>query len=1152
MSYLEEHVFADIEFEIPLTDIDGEFHQLIVDISGTFNIRFPGKLFLLRDARHLTVFDPVEVPEVPELPEGVGGGGGSGRLGGAGSHGQPPGGGRPTITSTPVPLTVDVRTPDGMPFTKDEVTLADLAKFRDVRGESKGHWTYRLFGRSSKYLSAPNSPVKAFPGSGYFKIILQERVPSKSAPPLVYAEIPAGGKERYNFDLFRVGTYVATASPPRMLKLIDPNGTTVATSDTGELRFPVSLQTIDLSRDANGKVRTWALDAREESPALDAPTAVFATVVETARIRTEQVTQRLQTLLGDGGGKIELFGRDMGEKVQLCIKINDEITAGTLDMHHLLEDYIPSDVNGQRHVEVGRAYVLGETERFIVKDFSDISPTLDFAVTFKLSIGTVRIGRIDIAFGPSEHSHQPSPLAPPIGPPVPCLKLNIAFSGEGSIETGGVKVATLTVSTIPIEVGLRQNADGTLLQEIWTAGNPLDVDISVGAAVAAGVLSPLVLGAAIALIESKESSYNDKIVEGITDFFTSVLKRAPRFLAVLLGDAFSFTSFRPEGDEFVLDYVAPVEPEPKPSKMYKAIIGRSVTEVGPHAQIIKPRTLGNTWEAGNLKEKIDHIFIVMMENRSFDHVLGYLAAAPNPENSDGLSADIVQAMQAFGPVRPLRQTAIGENEVHLRTKLDEHVGHGLRDVREQIAHTINADGRAILSPQGFIANFVKHRASDSEIEPADIMGYYTNDPRDSSNPDDQRDFDKPDKDLPFFDFLVKNYAWCERFFCSHPGPTLPNRMLWLTGDVQYDRTGEAILDNNKGDNFFLSRTHNICDLLTRKGISWRVYESPPSVAMLRMFARYSTDSTNIVPFSRERLTDDVMNEDVPSVVFIEPAMHHFPPNDDHPPADMYNGQLFLKDVYDAITAKDEVWGRSMLIITYDEHGGFYDHVIPPVAEIRTAPFVRGLPEHVLEPVREEGGSGGSGSGGGAGGGPGGRGGFGIVRELAEAVLAGEGELPESVIVGPLGDTRAPISEVFEGEPGLTPTPIEGHLSVTTHYGVRVPTFVVSPWVERGKGPDIVLDHCSILKTILACFLGDEKPFLSDRVHSSRSFDAYLNADAPRMGIASPDLEPLEEHMHRPADPIITKAVFRRQMQRGNVDYHDLTGMMARIIGPPRR
>jgi hypothetical protein len=73
--------------------------------------------------------------------------------------------------------------------------------------------------------------------------------------------------------------------------------------------------------------------------------------------------------------------------------------------------------------------------------------------------------------------------------------------------------------------------------------------------------------------------------------------------------------------------------------------------------------------------------------------------------------------------------------------------------------------------------------------------------------------------------------------------------------------------------------------------------------------------------------------------------------------------------------------------------------------------------------------------------------------------------------------------------------------------------------------------------------------VSDRVHSSRSFDAYLNSEEPRMHIRSPDLELLNEHMHRPVDPIVTPAVFRKQMEQGNVDYHDLTGMMARIIRP---
>jgi phospholipase C len=85
-----------------------------------------------------------------------------------------------------------------------------------------------------------------------------------------------------------------------------------------------------------------------------------------------------------------------------------------------------------------------------------------------------------------------------------------------------------------------------------------------------------------------------------------------------------------------------------------------------------------------------------------------------------------------------------------------------------------ADGSTI--PKVFIKNFNEERANGFARE--NVLGYYEGD------------------DLPFFEFLAKNYAYCERFFCSHPGPTLPNRMFSLGGDVQYDRTGEAILNNN--------------------------------------------------------------------------------------------------------------------------------------------------------------------------------------------------------------------------------------------------------------------------------------------------------------------------------------------------------------------
>jgi phospholipase C len=252
--------------------------------------------------------------------------------------------------------------------------------------------------------------------------------------------------------------------------------------------------------------------------------------------------------------------------------------------------------------------------------------------------------------------------------------------------------------------------------------------------------------------------------------------------------------------------------------------------------------------------------------------------------------------------------------------------------------------------------------------------------------------------------------------------------------------------------------------------------------MLRMFARYFTDTTNIRDIAQ--LEQDIAEDDLPSVTFIEPAMHHPPQNDDHPPeGDMHRGQLFLKRVYDALRAKEAMWAGTLLIITYDEHGGFYDHVIPPIAEVRTRPMQ----------ARHHGG------------------------------------------IGP------------------------GHFTpddVITNYGVRVPTFVVSPWVPAGKGPDIVLDHCSILKTILARFCGGESaPFLSDRVSASRSFEAYLTQAAPRLDVSAPAAPalaalaplPLDEPI-RPKRAIVTQPLSRSQMRRGNVDFHDLTGMLARMLG----
>ncbi len=270
---------------------------------------------------------------------------------------------------------------------------------------------------------------------------------------------------------------------------------------------------------------------------------------------------------------------------------------------------------------------------------------------------------------------------------------------------------------------------------------------------------------------------------------------------------------------------------------------------------------------------------------------------------------------------------------------------------------------------------------------------------------------------------------------------------------------------------------SIFDLLTRKRVTWRVYESFPSVTMLRMFARYAADDTNIVPIAR--LEQDIAGFNLPAVTFIDPAMHHAPENDDHPPfGDMLNGQIFIKRVYDALRSNEALWPKTLLIITYDEHGGFYDHVVPPVADALSAP-----------PVFTDG-----------------------------------------------------------GTPGAS-APFKTDMTIS--YGVRVPTFVVSPWVPAGKGPDVPLDHCSILKTILARFCGRDKPFLSDRVNASHTVDSFLTRTEPRLErtLQSPDLPAV----FRPTRPsgqraILTAPMSRKAMRDGDVDFRDVTGMLARMLG----
>jgi phospholipase C len=1068
MPYTLRHVLVDHPLRLRI-DSDGDTAVVRCSDSGNFRLRYPGPLSRGATAQYtLRVRNVTPGPE-PDLP-------------------RPRAGPFRTQTLT-LPLTLKIFAPDGREFTGTQVTLADLARYRDARGVTQGSWRYSLVGQSQTHVIGDGVEIR--PGNGRIGISVVETVHSKSAPPLVNGLVGNTGEQRFAFDLFRIGQLKATIRSVLpfgarrwrgTMQLLDPAGRLMVQASSGHLELAVTPALLDRSRGPGGQVLLWTLVVRTQANGAGG-SRLSATVQASARLRTATLQERIDTLLGPGGNKLRLFGENKGGRAMLRLRIEDELSAETIDMHGLLDAAIRGNTQDagvdtvHADVRTGQTYTLAQT-----------SERMDYGL--RLIVNQVRLKKLTVTVGASKR----------IQPAVPALRIVVETVGDILVRVGGFTLANakLRGNRLELELGLRLDEHGSVVPVMWMDDDFLDVDVHWTAAIAAGVVSfgLLTLGAA-GVAEYMEETRSDEIREKITKAVAGIAARIPQMLAVLMGDDFTYTGLRLDGQDIVFDHVAPLEPDPRPSPIYRGVLGRTATQLGPDAWSFQPQRVGDTWAAQNLA-KVDHVVVVMMENRSFDHVLGYRGQLPGANGGDGLSAELLQTLQQAGFTLP----PLGRSTLQVKTQFPVAVGHELHDVAEQLAHRLpGPGGRTLLSPQGFVSNFKtrhdKLSAQDkARVQLHDVLGWYDG------------------ADLAFFRYLAEHYAYSDRYFCAHPGPTLPNRMFSLTGDVQYDRAGEAIVDNNDGDDFYLSRAFSIYDLFNRKGLDWRVYESFPSVTMLRMFARYATDDRQIVPI--DRLAQDVAAGNLPPLTVIEPAMHHFPQNDDHPVADMRNGQAFLKGVYDTLRSNPGLWAKTLLVITYDEHGGFYDHMVPPIADLRD--------------VRQVGTVASGGLGGSA---------------MASTVPLSRAAASEALDAG-LRAGLVASSGALSASLGLSPATKQDRL---TPYGVRVPLFLVSPWVQPGRGPDLVLDHCSILKTLLARFVGPDAPFLSDRVAASRSFEAFLAAPQPRLEVPpAPAIQPVQRGMRKIGRSIVTAPMSRAAMRRGNVDYHDLTGWLARQLG----
>jgi phospholipase C len=177
--------------------------------------------------------------------------------------------------------------------------------------------------------------------------------------------------------------------------------------------------------------------------------------------------------------------------------------------------------------------------------------------------------------------------------------------------------------------------------------------------------------------------------------------------------------------------------------------------------------------------------------------------------------------------------------------------------------------------------------------------------------------------LPVLSTLAKSFVLCDRWFADVPGPTMPNRAF------MHAATSQGYTYNADWKPKFTCKT--IYDrIAAKKGLSWRSY-SHDSDDILELYPYLPKDATNHVSFEGN-FVNDVAGDTLATYSFITPAFfskNGTPINSMHAPADVRPAEKLVADVYGALRQHPDVWKKTLLIVLFDEHGGYYDHVPPP-------------------------------------------------------------------------------------------------------------------------------------------------------------------------------------------------------------------------------
>jgi len=472
---------------------------------------------------------------------------------------------------------------------------------------------------------------------------------------------------------------------------------------------------------------------------------------------------------------------------------------------------------------------------------------------------------------------------------------------------------------------------------------------------------------------------------------------------------------------------------------------------------------------GNV-HKVNHVIIIMQENHSFDNYLGALPYAPGSpyhggacKNSDHSCVDgLTCTFDTMGNLN-CSNSNLDDDGSTVTSFHDSNYCPGpdlQHDWQGAHAEANFADpANALLSTlnDGFVlVNDATEQIDTGEPDADDTMGYYNQD------------------DLPFYYQLAQTFAIDDRYFCSVVGPTFPNRSYEMAAtSFGHVTTNEIFppginpanpspLNTSIG---YQPATGSIFDLLDASKVTWFNYfaDLPTSVIFrgnhVPFLVAHARSVFGASPFGGQSFVAAAAAGTLPAVSFVDPA---FAPDqningtiyetDEHPPFDIRAGQYVTSQVINAVRNGPN-WKDSVIFLTYDEHGGFYDHVAPPAA-----PQGGALNPDGVDP--------------------------GLCEDLSNppaSLLPGGGaqcEFSESDV--------AAICSTFVDETA----PYPAMCANFNQLGFRVPFIVISPFAKPHYVSHMVGDHTSMLAFIEQRFLPEGSHLTLRDQNASRLQDMF--------------------------------------------------------------